>query len=612
MGLYEFNAEDAIRFARHVNISTAVRGDELFFKTCPFCHGRGKRNEKTFSINLKTGQFCCFRESCRRTGNMIDLAREFDFSLGNMVDEYYSPKKQFRQLKTPKEPIVPKDSAIEFLAKRGISREIAVKYQITSRPDMPNVLCMPFLDENGVWRFVKYRKTDFNPAKDNNKEWCEANCKPILYGMYQCNLENDTLIITEGQMDSLSVSECGIENAVSVPTGANGFTWIPYCWNWVNHFKKIIVFGDHEKGHITLLDDIKSRFKSEIYHVREEDYKDCKDANEILLKYGKEQVKKCIANAVKVPLPYLLDIENIEDINIYDIEKMPTGIHDLDYMLYGGLPMPSLTVVTGKRSEGKSTFTSQIIANALENNYNCLVYSGELDARTFKSGIYKQLAGRNHTFLYKNKFGNEGYEVSKSNKVLISNWINGRLKVLDNSQIGSNNTVGLLEAIETSIQQYGTRVILLDNLMTALSSLAERNAEKYDLQSQFTQDLTTMAMKYNVLIILVAHKRKNSNGGDEMDDIMGTSDIANLSSVIIGYSRGREDECAENQRMLKLLKNRIFGKVCFRGWVVDFDEHSNRIYGENDNCTREFGWTKQLVDGFDSIENVDREEIPWE
>ena len=65
--------------------------------------------------------------------------------------------------------------------------------------------------------------------------------------MNNCNLENKTLILTEGQLDSLSVTECGFENAVSVPTGMNGFTWVPHCWDWVHNFEKIIVFGDLDK-----------------------------------------------------------------------------------------------------------------------------------------------------------------------------------------------------------------------------------------------------------------------------------------------------------------------------------------------------------------------------
>ena len=608
MGLYEFKEDDAYRFANHVHIQTFERGSELWFKECPFCHGKGKGNEKKFSINLKTGQFSCFRASCRRQGNMVDLAREFDFSLGTEVDEYYSPKKQFRKLPTPKDPIKPKDPAVKYLNSRGISQAIAEKYQITCQTDKPNILCMPFIDEKGIWQFVKYRKTDFDKNRDTNKEWCEKNCKPILFGMYQCNMANSTLIITEGQMDSLSVSECNIENAVSVPTGANGFTWIPYCWNWVNRFEKIIVFGDYEKGHITLLDDIKKRFKAEIWHVREEDYKDCKDANDILRKYGKSQIRVCIDNAVREPLDYAMDIADIEDVNIYEVEKLKTGIKQLDYMLYGGLPFPGVVIVTGKRSEGKSTFTSQIIANALDQGYKCLAYSGELADWQFKGWLVKQLAGQNHTFLYKTKDGEEGYEVSKANKAILNDWLRGRLQLIDNSKVGSNDTIGLLDAVENIIQQYGVRVVLLDNLMTALSAMAEKSSEKYEMQSQFTKQLTQIAMRYNVLIILVAHKRKNAFGGDEMDDVMGASDITNLATVVISY--GRDKELGEDQRILRLLKNRLFGKVNFTGWTMDFDIKSNRIYGKGDDVTKEFSWTKALEDDFKNVEGS--EEVPFD
>ena len=612
MGYYQFKPEDAYKFARTINIQARERRNELWFKSCPFCHGTGKGNEKTFSINLETGQFCCFRESCKRQGNMLDLAREFDFSLGEQVDEYYNPKRVFRKLKAPKEPIVPKEPAIQFLEGRGISKSTAEKYQITCQTDHKNIICFPFIDENGIWQLVKYRKADYDPEKDSGKEWCEKDCKPILFGMYQCDMSIDTLIITEGMMDSLSVIEAGIPNAVSVPTGANGFTWVPYCWNWVNRFKRIIVFGDYEKGHITLLDDIKKRFKSEIYHVREEDYLDCKDANALLQKYGKEQVRKCIENAIRVPLPYVIDIADIEDIDIYEVEKLETGISSLDYPLYGGFPFPSVVLITGKRGEGKSTLTSEIIANAIEQGYTSLVYSGELAAPYFRAGLVKQLAGNRHTFKYVGKHGEVGYKVSDSNTQIIKRWMRGKLHVIDNSQVGSNDTIGLLDAVENVIQQYGVRVILLDNLMTALSSMAEKSSEKYELQGQFTRKLTQIAMRYNVLIILVAHKRKNSFAGDEMDDVMGASDITNLASIVISYGRGgKNDNCDDSQRMIRLLKNRLFGKVNFSGWIMDYDERSSRIYGPNDNPDKEYSWVKLLSDDFEDITEGELEELPW-
>lgn len=252
MGMYEFNPADAMRFAHWYGARTKQIGDELRFAECPYCKGRG-HDKDTFAINLHTGQFKCLRAGCGVTGNMLTLSRDFDFSLGNEVDEYYRPKKQYRSFKPLAEPIKPKAPAVAYLESRGISEEIAKRYEITTLEKQQNILVFPFYDENGKMCFIKYRKTDFDKSKDKNKEWCEKNCKPILFGMKQCNDKFDRLVITEGQLDSLSVAAAGIENAVSVPTGAKGFTWVPYCYNWVSKFEEIVVFGDFEKNHITSL-----------------------------------------------------------------------------------------------------------------------------------------------------------------------------------------------------------------------------------------------------------------------------------------------------------------------------------------------------------------------
>lgn len=88
MEYYEFKKEDAYEFARASSIQTKQRGDELQFLSCPYCRG-GKNGDKgTFSISLVTGQFKCLRSSCSVSGNIITLARDFDyFSLGKDIDE---------------------------------------------------------------------------------------------------------------------------------------------------------------------------------------------------------------------------------------------------------------------------------------------------------------------------------------------------------------------------------------------------------------------------------------------------------------------------------------------------------------------------------------------
>lgn len=613
--MYEFKRQDAYNFANFIHAKTQEKNGELTFYECPYCHGKGKDNKNSFAISLETGAFNCLRSTCGAKGNMVTLSKDFDFSLGNEVDEYYRPKKRFRTFKKSDKPIEPKDPAIKYLNSRGVSEDIAKRYQITVQDKHDNVLVFPFLDDKGQMVFIKYRKTDFDKNKDNNKEWCEKDCKPILFGMYQCNLENKTLVLTEGQIDSLSVAQAGIENAVSVPTGAKGFTWIPYCWDWMQQFDTIIVFGDYEKGHITLLGEIKQRFpKKNIKHVREEDYKDCKDANDLLRKYGEAYIRTCIENAVSLPVRRVRDLSEVENVNIYDIPKLQTGIYELDRTLKGGLPYGGVTLIAGKPGEGKSSFASQILANALNLGHKCFAYSGELPNYLFKAWLNYQIAGKKHIISEKTKFCDEKYFLSTTNENLISEWYKGRMFIYDDGLV-DDESEGLLTTIENTINQYGCDVILIDNLMTGLDLERITKTDKYDRQSVFVKRTVALAKAYNVLIILVAHKRKNNFNVNDNDEISGSGDIANLGMITLSYERGGKTDIeqgimTDDQRRLKLSKNRLFGTLDTKGWILNFEPKSRRIYGEKDDPNIEYKWTELIKDDFEYA--TGGLNIPWD
>lgn len=588
MNLYTFKREDADRFAREQGISTKIVGDELQFKTCPYC--KSNKDRYTFAINLKSGAFNCKRSSCGAHGNMITLHKEFGFSLGGYADEYYDRSRAFRTFPRREKPI-PKDKAVEYLGSRAISSEVCNKYHITVKKDNEEILVFPFYDENDELTFIKYRHTDFNPDKHGPKEWCISGTKPILFGMSQCNLENKTLILTEGQIDSLSVTEAGFENAVSVPLGKNGFTWVPYCWDWLQHFDTLIVFGDREDQNITLLDEMNTRFNGLVKHVRLEDYKDCKDANDILRKYGKDQVKACIDNAVPMEVKEIKDILEVKRVNLSDLERFDTGIESLNKTI-GGFYMGQVILLTGERGKGKSTLASQFGTMAIKAGYNTFFYSGELMDWYFRSWLDLQVAGASNINAIQNPYGELDYHVDGRKYEAIEQWYGGKIKVYDNNIVKEDEHADLLTTIENAVTRYSCRVIFIDNLMTAIED--DLAADLYRQQTAFVRSLTQIAKRFNVLIFLIAHPRKSQyvRLNFSNDDIAGSGNITNLVDVVLRYDvppAKKDEPMAAYPRVLQVLKNRLTGKLNIDGIGLYYQESSRRI--AEGNARESFEWS---------------------
>lgn len=605
--MYEFNKEDAIRFARERGIKAKTVGNELRLQRCPYC--KSTKDKDTFAINLDTGMFKCMRSSCGAHGNMITLHKDFGFSLGNYVDEYYDRARPFRTFPKKEKP-EPKDKAIEYLEGRGISEAVCKKYHITISKDNEDVLVFPFYDEADNLTFIKYRLTNYDPEKHKNKEWCIRDTKPILFGMDQCNLDNKTLIMTEGQIDSLSVVEAGYENAVSVPTGKNGFSWIPYCWDWLQSFETLIIFGDKEGDSITLLDDMIGRFNGLVKHVCLEDYKDCKDANDILRKYGAKQIRQCIDNAVPVEVKEIKDILEVKKVKLSDLEKFNTGIAKLNKLL-GGFYMGQVVLLTGERGKGKSTLASQFGTMAVREGYNTFFYSGELMDWYFRNWIDLQIAGDKHINKIRNPYGTYDYSVDGNIYPNIEKWYGGRIKIYDNNIVQEDEHEDLLGTIQKAITRYSCRVLFVDNLMTAMDDDITSDLNRQ--QTSFVRKLTQIAKRFNVLIFLVAHPKKNQSGKYNFsnDDVAGSSNITNLVDVVLRYdippkSEDEEENEEHPDRVLQIYKNRLTGKIDTHGIGLYYQESSRRI-SEDRHC---FDWS--LGWETDTFIPANKEEIPFD
>lgn len=584
--MYDFKSKDVFDFASFICAETKQKGNELFFKYCPKCHG-GWDDKDTFSVNLQTGAFKCFRASCDYHGHFVELARDFGYKLDN------EQERKYRRLPQPK--IESKPKAIEYLESRGISAEVAKRYKITTQTHNENILVFPFYDDQNVLRFVKYRKTNFDKRFDKNKEWCEAETMPILFGMAQCE-DFTRLVITEGQIDSLSLATCGIKNSVSVPTGALGFTWLANCWDWINKFQEVVVFGDYEKGKITLIETLEKRLQMKVKCVRPQDYLCEKDANDILRKYGKEAIIRAVEGAELRDVKYVKRLATVEAVNLRDLPKIRTGIRPLDRVC-GGLLRGHVVLLSGKRGEGKSTFMSQLVAEAIEQDNAVFVYSGELPNYHFKNWLDLQIAGANHICTTRNEYNDEEYYLTDGCVKKINAWYYDKAFIFDNSAVSDDEYEGLIKVMVDAICRYDIKLVCIDNLMTAMDG--DPNTDIYRQQSAFVKKLEKLAQQYDVAIILVAHPKK-SNAAFDNDTVSGSSDITNAVSFVFNYQRADDgDEC---DSYLMVTKNRMNGKLMAGDKAIPlyYSEKSKRI-SANPNEVKEYGCFKSS-EKYDDLE----------
>lgn len=566
---YTYDEQAVFRFLHRQGWAFRQKGAEVILSACPYCGGGKHRDKDTFSLNLHTGAFQCFRASCGRQGHFVTLCRDFGFTLEEQPESggvsarswgasgqsalksaaggqgtAQSGGKDFRDIGDMTLPPLG-DKAEGYLQKRGISLDTAGRYGLAGSGGL---LIFPFFSPAGRLVSVKYRKLDYDKTRDRNKEWFERDTQPILFGMAQCR-PGAPLVITEGQLDALALAEAGIPNPVSVPNGALGFTWFGHAQEWMAGFSEIVVFGDWEQGKMTLLDGLMARLPAgvRLRAVREADYRGEKDANAILLRYGPAALCRAVENAGAVLPCGVQDLADVAPVDLRTLGRILTNIPELD-RLSGGILFGQLVVLTGKRGNGKSTFLSQLICEALDQAYKVFAYSGELSDFHFRRWIDFQLAGPDNVRPMRTPEGPTVFTVPKETLDRISAWYRGRIFLCTQA----TEEAGLLRMAEEVILRLGVKLICIDNLMTAMDAAAD--ADLYRAQSRFCGALKQMAVRYDVAVILVAHPRKSREGFTN-DDVSGSADITNKADLVLAYER----VSGEYDARLSVTKNRLFG-----------------------------------------------------
>ena len=267
--------------------------------------------------------------------------------------------------------------------------------------------------------------------------------------------------------------------------------------------------------------------------------------------------------------------------------RIGTGFGPLDTLL-GGLGDSELTVLTGKRGGGKSSFAGQMALNAIQNGSKVCFYSGELNSKMFQSWIFSQAAGEQYVDPITDRFGETRYHVSNYAEGRIRAWLGESLILYDNTKNKSSERNSILERFQLARTYYGCNLFFVDNLMTAKYAI-DSDRDYYRAQSNFAGQLVDFAQEQAVHVVLIAHPRKGDSG-DINDDVSGSGDITNRASNVMQVKRLEEAESRKEGcgTIIAVAKNRDWGK--YGKMRMNYNEPSKRLISVDGTNIMKYGW----------------------
>lgn len=329
-------------------IDTKGRSGDLKL-TCPKCSPtRKNKSDRCLSVNTEKGLYNCHH--CQWSGN-VNLTKK---------KEYIKPVKINANVS---------ERLVKWFAKRGISEATVAHWKIgESKEYFPQIE-----KRRNAVNFNYYRKGElinvkFRDAEKNFKMVKDAEL--IFYGLDNIK-EMDTIYITEGEMDALSLHEAGIYSVCSVPNGASlGNQRLDYLDNCYSYFEKkecIVLCTDNDQAGLQLRNELARRFGQ--HRCKYIEFGEFKDANEILVNKGPTELREVLNKPKTFPIEGIVNIDDIWD-NVLNFND--NGIKNYDIKIgdskeYINISMGEWSVVTGIPNAGKSDWIDQVCVNLATN-----------------------------------------------------------------------------------------------------------------------------------------------------------------------------------------------------------------------------------------------------
>ncbi|WP_354189820.1 bifunctional DNA primase/helicase [Bartonella silvatica] len=514
-------------------------------------HGEAGQSLSVCLSGSKAGLWYDFAEG--RGGDLLDLWCEVkNISLSQALEEARSilnltrPKPFMAPHRSYQRPTLPTERTPQNLVKTYLNKERAIPFEILKRyriGENGDKIIFPFYKPDGTLALVKERQAQAGAKTKPTTSQCE----PILFGwqaLYPTSAhhapaspvsqnkdfssKNRTIVITEGEIDALSLAAYGYP-AVSVPFGGGTggkHNWIENEFDHLDVFETIFLATDMDKPGEEAAHYIASRLgRHRCYRVRlpRKDANDCLTAG-----IDSATIAATFASAKSFAPEGLRRASDYKDqvIGLFWPEPEQHLGYTVPYPKLNGklhFRPAELTLWSGASGAGKSQLLSDCIPHWISQKSRLCLASLEMKGEQSLRRLTKQTGGLE--------------QPTKEMIERILNFLDDGLILYEH--VGKSSVDALLDVFDYCRARYGCDQFIIDSLMRL--GIA---SDDYSGQEQAVYKIIDWTILHNVHIHLVAHARKGGLDIPGTEDIKGASEIgANAFNIItIWRNRSLEDK----------------------------------------------------------------------
>ena len=455
---------------------------------------------------------------------------------------------------------------VQALARRGLTQETCQKWGYhVGRCDDTSVQIANYRAQNGNLVGQKLRFPDKS-----------FKVRGELVGLYGQHIWKDggrRVVVTEGEVDALSVSQA-FENkwpVVSVPHGAaSGKKYVAHSLDWLERYDEVVfMFEMDDAGRNAAAEcaAMLSPGRAKIAEIP------LKDPNDMLTANRSRELVQAVWNARSYRPDGIVTADELwEKITEEKNEdSKPYPYNDLNEKTHG-LRRGELVTICAGSGIGKSLLCREVCYNLLKSGETVGYIALEESVRRTALGILGIHLSRPLHLEQKIDYDKleEPFKepVGHGNFYTYAHW-------------GRCDSATLLAKVRYLCKGMGCDWIFLDHLSIVVSGF-EGDDERRLIDNTMTR-LRSLVEETNCGMILVSHLKRPHGAGHEegavtsLAHLRGSAAIAQLSDIVLGMERNQQAVEDANQTRLRVLKNRFSGETGLAGTLY-FDNKTGRLH----------------------------------